>query len=90
MLASMWIPLLAQCLHLHLPAVERRSEAHCVMADDRKAPAEDDDSGAGDDIGATTFDLGFSPGDSRSPSGPQQPVILRLEAETAAETRVGW
>jgi hypothetical protein len=55
-------------------------EAVCKGCDtDREAAREQEAAG-------TTFDLGFSPGGSAGAAGLH--VILRLEAETAAETRV--
>ena len=61
---------------------------------EQKAAAESDSGGDGcgpscdplpDDDGAGTFDLGFSR-DGRS--DPRKDVVLRIEAETEAETKV--
>ena len=51
-----------------------------------KGCAADSEGGCEGDATNATFDLGFSPGGNASAKGPH--VILRLEAETAAETRV--
>ena len=56
------------------------SEAAC------KAYAADCEANREQEAASTTFDLGFSPGGSAGAGRPH--VILRLEAETAAETRV--
>ena len=61
--------------------------AYALLAEDLEAPREEDRAEGDEETGGSTHDLGFSLGDSHQPG--RKPVILRLEAETAAETTVG-